>query len=415
MLILFVLTALDSLPPVPDPAHLPFMEPATRFDLDRGYISADGYFGANYGAGISCACSGFGLDASYAHDDEWLLGSNGRITAAGALPLKHLWLKPSFQGRRDKRIDDYRRLGCGLDADFMLPWLVIMTNIGYDRWQLPYSYSEAEGDVTLYIDRFKVIPQVEFTTLDQAGTWMPSGTVGLHWGRFHFGLSSPLRSGFPSPRMDIRYSIDRMNLELGVHKGTLIEPLALYYEGDKPYRYSAPLPREKLDAGVVMKGYLKFSSLRIGGEASAFHWQDRLVPDENYFLNLTARVDEYRAGFYASCLVRVGCFQLQEFFDIRYARANKIIPFSPKYALLDTVAAEYGPVYAVFEIQYLPARNGIRRVLPRVVIVSPKLGYRFRSLRIFCAVFNLSDFRSEIYDGYYLGPRRIAGGLGLDL
>jgi hypothetical protein len=414
MLILFVLTALDSLPPVPDPAHLPFTEPATRFDLDRDFISTDGYLGANYGAGISCACSGFGLDASFAHDDTWTPGSNGRIIAAGALPLKYLWLRPSFLGCWDKRIDDYRRLGGDLDATFVLPWFVIMTNIGYDRWDLPDTYSETEGKVALYFDRLKVIPQVELATLGQAGAWSPSGTFGLHWDRFHFSLSSPLRSGFPSPRLDIRYSIARMNIELGLHRGTLIEPLALYYDGDKPYRYSVPLPREKLEAGVEMKGYLKFDSLRFGGEAGAFSWRDRLVPDDNYLLNLTNRVDEYRAGFYASGLVNVGRLQFHDVFYVRYERATKIIPFAPKYELLDTLTVEDGPVYAIFEIQYLPARNGIRRVLPRALIVNTKLGYRFRSFRIFCAVFNLGDYHSEIYDGYDLGPQRLAGGLGLD-
>lgn len=410
--ILFLI-AFDSLPPLPAPADIRCPEPALRFDMERDFLSAEAYFGRYYGGGISCARSGFYMEAVYAHDEIWFTGRDGRVIAAGDLPLKVLWLRPFFDGQWENRIGDHRRIGTGFDAASDLPWFVLASGIRFDRWQVPAIEDEAIGYLTVYGDRFKIMPQVDINALYRAGIWMPSVTARLHAGEFHFGLGSAVIRDFPAPRFDLEYHTPWLTMGIGIKNGAVSSPLSSYYDPGKPYRYPVPLPSEDLRLGIDSRGRLTFGPLQIGGDAAFLKWRSRLAPNDSFYLSLIHDLDEFRVNFFVAITENISRVKVRHTLYLRYEKVSIRIPDEPKYVLLDTLALDYGPAYAQFEIKYLSPREGSSRTMPWLIIFNSRIGIRYNAFDVFGAVFNLGDYREEIFEGYYPGSRQIAGGIGL--
>jgi len=415
MLLFFFLAVFDSLPPVPEPAALAGAEPVIRADIDRDYLGASVFFGEYYGGALTYARSGFILDAAYQHDEKWLAGADGHLKSAVALPFKPLWLQPFVDGRRDKRAGDFRRYGTGINAALSPPWFIIMTSFRFDHWRIPGIYNEATGNVSVFLDRLRILPQVEFGVIYRAGDWETSGAARLHSGNFHIGIGSSFAHNFPAPRLAIEYSTPRMGLEIGIQEGKIVKPLAFYFDPDKPYRYSVPLPAENLHAGIDFKARLVIGPFKLGGDGGIFRWQSRLAPDDSFYLNLMPDVEELRVNFFISGAVNIMRLKLRQVLYIRYDQAHPTIPGEPKYSILDTLALSYGPVYADLGMKYVTDREGINRTLPGLILIDSRIGGRYRSFKVFCAIYNLANARPEIFDGYYPGSRRIAGGIGWDL
>jgi hypothetical protein len=420
--ILFLI-AFDSLPPLPAPADIRCPEPALRFDMERDFLSAEAYFGRYYGGGISCARSGFFLDAAYAHDAIWFAGQDGRVKADFTLPFKNVWLRPFIEGSWLDRTGDYRRFGTGFEAACDLPWFVLMSGIQYDRWEMSgtifhpsnYHYQETEGYISGYGDRFAVMPQFDFHALYRADAWYPSFTVRLHAGAFHIGLGSASIRDFPAPRFDIDYLTPRLAAGIFVENGAVHKPLSAYYDPGKPYRYPVPLAAEQLKYGIGGRGRIQIGPLILGADLSFFDWQTRLVPSiwEGYRLEPTPDMKEVRAGLFISLADNYGPIVLNQTLRFRYDKTDPIIPDEPVYDLADSLSIGYGPVFTVLVARYFHDRVGMDRALPRLLLVDPRIGLRRGPWEIFCAVYNLNDSRREIYEGYRPGSLTIVGGIGL--
>jgi len=415
MVPIFFLIALDSLPPLPAPANLRLPEPAIQFDMDRDFLRAETYFGRYYGGGITCAWSGFFMEAAYAHDEKWLAGTDGRVMAAVVLPFKSLWFRPFFDGQWVKRTANHRQIGAGIDATSDLPWFVLVSGFRFDRWQIPGIDHEVVGYLSIYGDRFKIMPQAELNAIYRAGGWEPSVTARLHAGVFHFGLGSNVARDFPAPRLDLEYLTPRITAGIGIQKGKINNTLASYYDRDKPYRYPVPLPSEELKFGIDGKGRLAFGPVQLGGDAALFEWQNRLAPDNSLYLSLIHDLDELRVNFFIAATENISRVELRNALYLRYEKISKRIPDLPKYDLLDTLAINYGPAYVSLEVKYLHTREGTSRTLPRIILFNSRIGIRSKTFEIFCAVFNLGNGREEIFEGYYPGFRQVVGGIGLKL
>jgi len=415
MIPIFFLFALDSLPPLPAPADLRCPEPAIQFDMDRDLLSAESYFGRYYGGGITCAWSGFFIKAAYTRDEKWLAGTEGRAMAAVALPLKSLWFRPFFNGQWIKRSADHRQIGAGIDAASDLPWFVLVSGFRYDRWQIPDVDHEAIGYLSIYGDRFIIMPQVELNVIYRADGWEPFVSARLHAGVFHFGLGSNVARSFPAPHFDLEYITPRITAGISIQKGAINNTLASYYDRDKPYRYPVPLPSEELKFGIDGKGRLAFGPVRLGGDAALLEWRSRLAPDDSFYLSLVHDLDELRVNFFIAATENISRVELRNALYLRYEKISKMIPDVPKYDLLDTLVINYGPAYVSLEVKYLHTREGISRTLPRIILFNSRIGIRGKTFEIFCAVFNLGNGCMEIFEGSYPGSRQVVGGIGLKL
>ena len=415
MVPLFFLIAFDSLPPLPAPTDLRCPEPTIQFNMNRDSLRAEAYFGRYYGGGISFARTGFSLAAAYARDEIWFSGADCGINTAAALPIEHLWLRPFFDGQWIKRTDDHWRLGAGIDVASDLPGFVLTSGIRLDRWHIPGVDNEAVGYLSIFGDRFKIMPQADLNAIYRMGSWFPSVTARLHAGEFHIGLGSLLSRGFPSPRFDLEYRTLRIVLGIGIRHGVVHNPLTSYYDRDKPYRYRLPLSPEDLTLGIEGKCRLTIGSIQLGGDAALLKWRNRLAPDDSFYLNLAHDLDEWRVNLFFAVTETISRVKIRHALYLRYEKISKGIPDEPKYKILDTLALYCGPAYASLEIKYLHDREGSVRTLPRLILMNTRIGMRYKSFDIFGAVFNLANNREKIFEDYYPGSRQVVGGIGLKL
>lgn len=415
MLPVIFLIAYDTLPPIPFPSDLRCPEPAVRFETDADSLESEAYYGEYYGVSFFGRRSGLSLDAGYAHDEKWLAGQDGRVNAAIAFPVNRLWIRPFIEGSWSDRIADYRRIGAGFETASDLPWLILESGFQYNRWLMPGVYQEAEGYLSIYGDRFSYIPQIDLNAVSRGEDWTFSAAAWVHIGSFHAGLGSPLNRGFPAPRGDIEFRNTRMVFAIGIQQGRRNLPFSEYFKPDEPYRYRLPLAAEESKIGIDGRGRLRIGTLILGGNAAYIDWQTRLAPDDSFYLMPVHDLSEWRADLFISFARRFARLEVNQVLYLRYDKTSVTIANEPKYALTDTLEIVYGPVFTILEIKYLHPRAGVERPLPRVLLIDPKIGLRWNSLEVFCAVYNLNNFRGEIYEGYYPGSIKAVAGIGIKL
>jgi hypothetical protein len=412
MLYLLFLFGYDSLPPLPDLSKINLPEPVLWIQPARRGLLLDSYAGQFYGAGIDLDLHAFRARGQFMRDNEWDSTDMGSAQINAKITLPRIWIEPHFDVMLLRRRDDYTRLTPGLGLAIFTSPVVMTGTFDYHHWlKNNEPSSEATGDLSFIFDRMTFFPSMTVRGIYTGKRLKPSLFAKLHIGSFRLELGSPVRTGFPSPVLCITYADPWIEAAAGVQTGVKHNTLVQYFKPELPTKYGIDIPSETtkvvLDLGITLR--IRDHSFTVGGAYK--EWLYRLTIGEDYETSTMRDVKETNLRMCARNSLRFGLIDLDNSLVVQYNTSDSAITFLPDIGIIDTFALGIGGLELSAEFRYLSQRNGVGKSLPHCYILNTQVGFRLYFAKLYFAVHNITDEKSEIYDDYFFTGRQYAGGL----
>jgi hypothetical protein len=336
----------------------------------------------------------------------------GSALISYAIILPRLWIKPALRARILERQGDYKQITPGLEFTLFTPLLVATGMLEYSHWLINDDNSrEANGEVSLILDRVTFTPRMTISGIYTGSQLKPSLFAQLDIHKFHLNLGSPIRTGFPSPYLSVRFSEPWINVIADVQTGVKYNTLAQYFKPEIPINYTIDIPTETLKVALSLNlGFnIREQSFTMGG--SYEEWLYRLNIGENYDVAPIREIEEIKFEMCAKNIVRLDDVDLTNTMHLQYVKNDNKMTFLPDIAVHDTLELGVGLLELSTDFCYVSQREGINKTLPRYYMINAAAGLRFSFFKIFFTAHNITDENSEIYDGYYFVGRQYSGGI----
>lgn len=415
ILIILVLTTYDSLPPLPDLSKSSFPEPGLLPIRSKDAIRFTGYAGQSFGADIEFYFRDLSVDATYTRANEWDSTDLGGASLSYAIFAPNIWIKPSIAADLVERRDKYRNISPGIEYNIFLHSLVAAGALEYNHWQLnDEAVREASGRVSLTFDRLSYTPQLEMSSIYSGQRARPSLRTQVNVGSFHLWLGSLVNSGFPSPRLSITYAVPCFNISTGFKSGTQYSTLMSIFDPDLPFRYPTSIPAETLSLAADVAFEVKFSNHHFRLSGSYKEWLSRLNTGSDYMPTQISDVRESNLELSARNIVRFGTIRISNWLHLTYNNSDSALAFIPDYTAADSMAVAVGMVELTADARFISKRAGLERSLPSYYTINTTFGLRLSFVKLYIAINNITDDKSEIYDTYFMTGRKYAVGVVLD-
>jgi len=412
VLYIFLLFSHDSIPPLPDLSKTEFLEPALRIEPAQRVIQISGFAGQFYGADLGFDFRSFLARGHFVRNNEWDSTDMGSALISYAIILPKLWIKPGLRAQILRRQRDYKQITPGFEFTLFTPLLVATGMLEYSHWLINDDNAhEATGELSMVLDRLTFTPSVTISGIYTSSQLKPSLFAQLDIHKFHLNLGSPIRTGFPSPYLSVRFSEPWISVVADVQTGVKYNTLAQYFDPDIPINYTIDIPTETLRVALSLNlGFnIREQSLTMGG--SYEEWLYRLNIGENYDIAPIREIEEIKFEMRAKNILRLNDVDLTNTIRMQYVKNDSIMTFLPDIAVHDTLELGIGLFELSTDFRYVSQRKGINKTLPRYYMINAAVGLRFSFFKIFLAAHNITDENSEIYDGYYFTGRQYSGGI----
>jgi len=413
--LLFFLIGVDSLPPIPDLSQVLFPEPHLWFQRAERNLEISVHGGQFFGGDCDLNFDNLDFSSQYEMREDWdsLLTATGQ--ASFAIPLSHLFLKPSMHGFYHKRIDEYRFIAPQLAAVIQLPWSFLTTTVNADIWQInTLNFQEYTASADLIFDRIIYMPHFVISGIYSGRKLEPTITGKLHINRVHLSIGSLLSGNFPSPVFHIQYLKPTLKIGAKFMNGVLSQTLEQKFDPSLPLQYRISIPSESLKTSIMLDCNLDFHDQIFAGKASYNSWYEKNAPGAGFIIDSRKDVEELNFCIAMKNSIRSRDMHLENSLNIIYTWVDSAIAFVPRHAVYDTLVIALG----FFEIkaaalQYAP-RQGVTHNLPALFLINPGIGCHYKGFMVFFNVHNATDEKEEIFDGYFMNGRQYAAGLSFD-
>lgn len=412
MFLLFFLITQDSLPPIPDLTRIRFPEPPLWIVPEPNVFNLGGYAGNYYGGHCYFKYDRFSIAGQYKKEYTWDSIMSSTLNASYSLPFPHVWLRPGLHAYLLHRNDEYRLLTPSLQFSSTLPWAMVRGVLHYDFWQIDRTnYTEEKARLSVIFDKMPFIPSLEVSELYSNGTTKPTLGMQFHIHNIHFNIGSAIVYGFPSPFVEIAYRQPKINIATRIKSGVVYQTLQDYFDPTLPIHYRIPVPGESLniEAGFRFDVNLYEHIFALYGFYK--DWKSRLIAGHEFELSNLHDVREATIGVMFRNRVSYNIIEANNALHVDYHWTDSMIPFLSEYTIADTLSLHVSYVELASALYYVSKRDGITEPLPSVFIINPRLAFVFRWLKIFVAIYNVTDKHAEVFDGYFLNERQYAGGL----
>jgi hypothetical protein len=406
----------DSLPPLPDPTQVVFPEPPVSMELEPRYLCLYGTAGGRIAAG--CTASVRGLEASISFDrhSQWAPCRTYAAAASYSASVTHLAIKPAIRYFREALADTTVLVHPMLDLRLTAPWFVTHGSVAAGRWKIDgRDYNENNGTLGMIFDRAVYLPSLDIAVL-QSGTSVKSCWTGsIHISRLHAGVESPLPYGFPSPRLFIAYRRPVLKLEASVKSGVDFRSLNDLYGPERPFHLPDPVPDDSLKIRADLECVFDFIQQRLQFCVTYRNNRTRLVVQDDLSYGTVSMIEEGAAFVKAGNKLAAGIFTGRNSLTGRYAWTSLPILYQPRFELDEQIELRCGSAFVRTAISFLLDRRGVDEMLPDLLLLDLRqCGFTHRWLTIYAAVYNVTDVRKDLYDGYGLSPRSYAGGMAVN-
>jgi len=415
MLYLLFLIGYDSLPPLPDLSKLDFPEPVLWMEPVAREIRINGFAGHFYGAELDLNLHSF-LGAGYfIRKNEWDSTDAGSIELSYKAVMPRLWLKPKVWAHLLRREDEYQQIMPGLEFALFTSPLIATGSVNYSRWLINGEDSfEADGELNLTFDRTTYLPGITVNGIYTEGELKPNMFANLHLHTIHIMVGSAIKTGFPSPSLDIAYKMPWIEIAANAQTGVKHNALGGYFNPEIPIKYRIDIPAETLRVDVGLRLQLNMGDQCYTLAGSHKQWMLRLVAGQVYEIAAKKDINETNLHVIARNRLTVRSVEVGNALHVHYNTSDSAIPFLPDIALADTLQLKIGFIELSADFRYAAQRNGIEKTLPSYHTINTTLGFRLSAVKLYFAVHNLTDDRAEIYDDYYLTGRQYAGGIEVE-
>jgi hypothetical protein len=412
MFYLLMLLAYDSLPPLPDLSKLSVPEPALWMRPAERGLSLNAFAGQFYGADFDLDLYALGARGQFSRNNEWDSTDTGSAQIIARLVMPRLWFEPNFSAQLLRRQDDYTRLTPGLRFRTFTPAVVVSGMFDYSHWLInSEASSEMTGEMSFIFDRITYLPSIIFRGIYTEKNLKPGFFTRLHIGGFHLELGSAIKTGFPSPALSIAYRDPWLEAAAGVRTGVKHSTLADYFKAELPTRYRTGIPAETIRVMVTLDLTLntRNQSFTFGGAYKK--WLSRLAIIETFEISTKQDIKETNLKMCARNNLCLGKIDLKNALHVQYNKSDSAIAFLPDIGITDTLEMIIGGLELSTDFQYLSQRSGTEKSLPRQYMVNTQAGLRVHFIKLYFIIHNITDEKSEIYDGFYLTGRQYAGGI----
>jgi hypothetical protein len=415
ILIILVLTAYDSLPPLPDLSKSSFPEPDLLSVQPTNSLRFDGYAGQFLGADIEFCFRNLSIDAAFIRTNEWDSTDIGSASLSYAIFARNVWLKPRLMADAVERQDEYRNISPGIEFDIFSHSLVTTGDFEFNHWELnDETVREASGRVLFTFDRLSYLPQLEVAGIYTGQRAKTSLYTQVNVGNFHLRLGSLVNNGFPSPRLSIRYAVPYLSISTGFNSGVQYSTLISLFDPNLPVTYPKSIPAETLSLAADIAFEVKLSNHHFRLSGSYKEWLCRLDIGTDYMISQILDVREATLELSARNVARFDPICISNWLSIAYGASDSALAFKPDYSVTDTMTITIGMVELSADVRFVSQRSGLEKSLPSYYTVNTTLGLRLSFAKFYVAVNNITDDNSEIYDTYFMAGRQYAVGIELN-
>jgi len=412
VLYLLLLFGYDSLPPLPDLSKISLPEPVLWIQPAERGLLINGYAGQFYGGDLDLDLNTLRARGQFTRNNEWDSTDIGSAQVTAAVTLPRLWLKPNLNAQLLRRRDDYTQITPGLGFAIFTSPVVAAGMFDYSHWIINNeTSSEATGEISFIFDRITYFPSMIVRGIYTGRKLKPSLFAQLHISGFHLEFGSPIRTGFPSPILNITYSDLWIEATAGVQTGVKHNTLGEYFKPELPIRYRIDIPAETIrvvvDLGITLN--IRNQSFTVGGTYK--EWLYRLNIGEDYEISPTRDIKETNLKMCARNNLCFGRIDVRNALHVQYNTNDSAITFLPDIGIIDTFELGVGSLELSADFRYLSQRSGTGKSLPRHYIINTKAGLRLHFLKLYFTVHNITDEKSQVYDDYFYTGRQYAGGL----
>ncbi|UCF70039.1 MAG: hypothetical protein JSW49_07500 [candidate division WOR-3 bacterium] len=411
-MIFLLITNHDSLPPLPDLARSEFPEPEFWIDPSPDRLRLEGFAGQYYGAEIDLSVDNMSLRGGYTREDRWSITKIGSASLGYSLFLPALVVRPKTKALYLERDRRYYMINPTLDFRFLTPSLIVGGKCDYTRWSISDTpVHETEGEIFLALDRLRFIPQLTLAALYTDENLKPNATAQLHIGNFHLKLGSPLKAGFPSPNIGLRYTEPWVNLSANVTTGVQYNTLGTIFVTELPIDYPVTVAAETLSWATDVRFVVKTHKQEFRLGSSYKEWIYRLNVTDLYALSGIREATEINLTVSARNRLTLKDVDIINYLHLSYNASDSTITFMPDYELSDTLVMKIGIFEVTGDVQHVSKRSGIGKKLQSYYSVGASTGLKWWLLKFYVAVANITNNKSEIYDDYFLTGRKYAAGI----
>ena len=412
ILLCLLLAAYDSLPPLPDLARSEFPEPGILQPQTAYGVRFGGYAGQFFGADVDLSLQNLSLAATYSRINEWDTTDMGSASLSYGIFSPGIRLRPRLKIDLVEREERYYDISPGIGFDLLSRSLVTRGEFDYNHWNLNDEIvREASGRILLTFDRLSYMPQIELSGVYTGHKAKPSLQTQVNVGNFHLKLGSLVDQGFPSPRLSIAYATPGVNISTGFSSGVQHSTLISFFDPNLPIIYPTSLPAETLSLAADVSFEVKIPNHHFRISGSYKEWLNRTDIGSGYMISQTQDIKESNLRLTARNTLRIKDIRFSNLLHVAYSNSDSALTFTPDYSVTDTLIATFGIVELSTDTRFLSERSGLEKSLPAYYTVNTSLGLRISFAKLYLAINNLTDNRSEIYDNYFLTGRQYAGGI----
>lgn len=412
ILLCLLLATYDSLPPLPDLARIEFPEPGLLPAQTAYGVRFGGHAGQFFGADVDLGLQNLSLAAAYSRINEW------DTTDMGSASFSYRILSPGFRLRPRLRMDLVQReerhydISPGIEFDLLSRSLVTRGEFDYNHWDLNNEIArEASGHILATFYRLSYMPQIELSGVYAGHQVKPSLQTQVNVGNFHLKLGSLVNQGFPSPHLSIAYATPGVRVSTAFSSGVRHTTLISFFDPNLPIVYPTSLPAETLSIAADVSFEVKILNHHFRVSGSYKEWLNRTDIGSEYMILQTKDIKESNLKLSARNTIPIEDIRFSNLLHVEYNTSDSALTFIPDYSITDTLIATFGIVELSANTRFLSERSGLEKSLPAYYIVNTSLGVRIFFAKLYLAINNLTDNRSEIYDNYFLTGRQYAGGI----
>lgn len=415
-MIFLLLCGYDSLPPLPDLSASSLPEPELWIGQPPHGLRLNGYAGQFSGIDADINAGPFKLRGSFERKDEWLITDAGQAAISCALRGPRCWIEPRLGTRLLQRRARYLQVRPGFDLILFTPSIIATGSIDWDRWQIDGTIvHEARTELMLAFDQIDYIPQLTLSTAYVGQDIVPAASLQFNVGAFHLKVGSRARTGPFSPSLSIAYAEPQFDISTSIRTGIKHNMLDSYFRPELPVVYPTAVPAETLSMAADLTMNLDLAGQTVGFSGSYQEWIYRLDIDSSYLVAGVHAVHELNLALSArNRFVIAGC-HFDNCLSLSYAASDSALAFVPGHSIADTMALRISILEMTGAVHYIPDRAGVVAQLPALCRVSATAGVRLFMLKFYAAVDNITDVRTELYDGFFLTGRQYAAGTELKI
>ncbi|MBN2620310.1 hypothetical protein JXB22_04390 [candidate division WOR-3 bacterium] len=412
MLLLLLLVSYDSLPPLPDLSQITFPEPPLWIHESDNIIHVTGGAGEFVFANGEIRFQDLAASGGYTDRLNWGNARYGKGTLSYTHGFPHLWIQPVLDGFSMKRDDEYFCITPGFNFATTNPWSVMRGLFGYTVWDInSFRFIEASTRFDIIVDRIVNKPHLSLQGIFTNDRFYQLFGGGVHIRDFHIMAISPVTDFFPSPCVSIASLHPSYRIISEIRTGAVLKPLSDRFDPSLPLHYTSAAPIESLriaaHIGISFDLYDHTFEMR----ADYRNWYNRSVPAADFLLKETPDIQEVNVGLRVRNTIDQTHLHIRHTVYGCYSWSDSILPFRPRYTVLDTLGFEYRFIFAEIAFEYRAAHRGISTGLPSSLLVDPRIGVCYRVVTLFIAVKNSTGTQREYYDGYWTSARAFTGGV----